>query len=176
MGAFQSLFTSLFGKKPMRLLLVGPPGAGKSTMMHKVQLGGMMQPTTIGGVTVETLDYKNISFMSWDYGGEDMRSVYDTTRGIILMVDAADPLSIDKAAQQLQEILNDDLLKDAAILVLANKQDIPGAAIPRMVEEKLGLHRVRDRQWVTQSACAESGDGLYEGVDWLAGVLERMRD
>merc|ERR1711894_90954 len=30
---------------------------------------------------------------------------------------------------------------------------------------------MRNRQWFIQSACATTGDGLYEGLDWLSRTL-----
>lgn len=38
---------------------------------------------------------------------------------------------------------------------------------PLEVQEKLGLTKLRDRQWYVQPSCATSGDGLYEGLTWL---------
>lgn len=38
---------------------------------------------------------------------------------------------------------------------------------PHEIQEKLGLTRIRDRNWYVQPACASSGDGLYEGLTWL---------
>lgn len=38
---------------------------------------------------------------------------------------------------------------------------------PTEVQEKLGLTRLRDRNWYVQPACATTGDGLYEGLSWL---------
>merc|ERR1712224_645806 len=31
-----------------------------------------------------------------------------------------------------------------------------------------GVDSLRNRQWYIQSACATTGDGLYEGLDWLS--------
>ena len=36
------------------------------------------------------------------------------------------------------------------------------------VTEKLGLQSLRGRQWFIQSTCATTGDGLYDGLDWLS--------
>lgn len=36
--------------------------------------------------------------------------------------------------------------------------------------EKLELHRVSKRRWFVQSSCATSGDGLFEGLDWLSNA------
>ena len=38
---------------------------------------------------------------------------------------------------------------------------------PHEIQEKLGLTRIRDRNWYVQPACAMVGDGLYEGLTWL---------
>ena len=44
---------------------------------------------------------------------------------------------------------------------------------PAEASEKLGLHRLRDRTWYTQPSCATSGDGLYEGLDWLRRAIRQ---
>jgi ADP-ribosylation factor protein 1 len=36
------------------------------------------------------------------------------------------------------------------------------------ITDKLGLHSIRQRHWFIQSTCATSGEGLYEGLDWLS--------
>jgi ADP-ribosylation factor protein 1 len=36
------------------------------------------------------------------------------------------------------------------------------------ITEKLELHKLRNREWYIQGCCALTGDGLYEGLDWLA--------
>lgn len=38
---------------------------------------------------------------------------------------------------------------------------------PHEIQEKLGLTRIRDRNWYVQPACATTGDGLFEGLTWL---------
>ena len=37
--------------------------------------------------------------------------------------------------------------------------------------DKLGLQQMRNRNWYIQSTCATTGDGLYEGLDWLSRTL-----
>lgn len=39
------------------------------------------------------------------------------------------------------------------------------------ITEKLGLNTLRARSWYIQSCCATTGDGLYEGLDWLSNTL-----
>ena len=45
MGGFLSLFKGLFGKKEMRILMVGLDAAGKTTILYKLKLGEIV--TTI---------------------------------------------------------------------------------------------------------------------------------
>ena len=69
-------------------------------------------------------------------------------------------------------MLNEDELRDAVLLVFANKQDLPNAMTVTDVTEKLGLNTMRSRTWFIQATCATTGDGLYEGLDWLSNILK----
>ena len=40
------------------------------------------------------------------------------------------------------------------------------------VVERLGLTSLRDRKWYIQSACATTGEGLGEGLTWLAQKIK----
>ena len=44
-------------------------------------------------------------------------------------------------------MLNEDELRDALLLVFANKQDLPNAMNPAEITDKLGLHSLRQRHW-----------------------------
>uniref|UniRef100_A0A3P8U704 ADP-ribosylation factor 6a n=1 Tax=Amphiprion percula TaxID=161767 RepID=A0A3P8U704_AMPPE len=92
---------------------------------------------------------------------------YTGTQGLIFVVDCADRDRIDEARQELHRIINDREMRDAIILIFANKQDLADAMKPHEIQEKLGLTRIRDRNWYVQPSCATSGDGLYEGLTWL---------
>ena len=68
----------------------------------------------------------------------------------------------------LDKCLKECMLRDAVLLVFANKQDLPNAMTAAEITDKLGLHSIRQRHWFIQSTCATSGEGLYEGLDWLS--------
>lgn len=44
-----------------------------------------------------------------------------------------------------------DELRDAVLLVFANKQDLPNAMNAAEITDKLGLHSLRQRHWYIQS-------------------------
>jgi len=174
--AFTKLWQRMVGTSEMRILMVGLDAAGKTTILYKLKLGEVVTTIPTIGFNVETVEYKNISFTVWDVGGQDKirplwRHYYQGTQGIIFVVDSNDRDRAEDAREELMKMLNEDEMRDAALLVFANKQDLPNAMPAAEVTEKLGLRNMRDRQWFIQSACATTGDGLYEGLDWMSRTL-----
>jgi len=177
-GSFTKLFDSLFGKKEMRILMVGLDAAGKTTILYKLKLGEIVTTIPTIGFNVETVEYKNISFTVWDVGGQDKirplwRHYFQNTQGLIFVVDSNDRERFNEASEELKRMLNEDELKDAVVLVFANKQDLPNAANASELSDQLGLSAMRNRNWYIQATCATSGDGLYEGLDWLSSALKK---
>ncbi|KRY40019.1 ADP-ribosylation factor 1-like 2 [Trichinella spiralis] len=174
---FASLFKGLFGKKEVRILMVGLDAAGKTTILYKLKLGEIVTTIPTIGFNVETVEYKNISFTVWDVGGQDKirplwRHYFQNTQGLIFVVDSNDRERVGEARDELIRMLAEDELRDAVLLVFANKQDLPNAMNAAEVTDKLGLHTLRNRSWYIQATCATSGDGLYEGLDWLSSQLK----
>ena len=92
---FSKLFGKLFGKKDVRILMVGLDAAGKTTILYKLKLGEIVTTIPTIGFNVETVEYKNISFTVWDVGGQDKirplwRHYYQNTQGVIFVVDSND--------------------------------------------------------------------------------------
>ncbi|KAF5344337.1 hypothetical protein D9758_013242 [Tetrapyrgos nigripes] len=172
----------------MRILMLGLDAAGKTTILYKLKLGEVITtiPTIVGypqfrllmndiwaGFNVETVEYKKICFTVWDVGGQGTirklwRHYYQNTQGLIFVVDSNDRERIGDVREEIQHLMNQDELQDASLLVLANKQDLPQAMNVAELIDKLGLHALRNRDWYVQAACATSGDGLYEGLEWLS--------
>eukprot|EP01071_Lankesteria_metandrocarpae_P006298 Lankesteria_metandrocarpae@DN4309_c0_g1_i2.p1 len=175
--ALGKLISRLFGKKEMRILMVGLDAAGKTTILYKLKLGEVVTTIPTIGFNVETLEFKNISFTVWDVGGQDKirplwRHYYTNTQGLVFVVDSNDRDRIEDAREELHRMIsNEEDLKEALLLVFANKQDLPNAMTAAEVTDKLQLHNIRNRNWYIQSTCATTGDGLYEGLDWLSRNL-----
>eukprot|EP01089_Gocevia_fonbrunei_P013429 TRINITY_DN344_c0_g1_i2.p1 TRINITY_DN344_c0_g1~~TRINITY_DN344_c0_g1_i2.p1 ORF type:complete len:178 (-),score=53.64 TRINITY_DN344_c0_g1_i2:80-613(-) len=175
MGILAKVFKGF--KKEARILMVGLDAAGKTTVLYKLKLGELVTTIPTIGFNVETVQYKNIHFTVWDVGGQDKirplwRHYYQNTQAVIFVVDSNDRERIGEGSEELQKMLREDELREAAVLVLANKQDLPNAMSVAEVTDKLGLHSMRNRKWYIQACCATSGDGLYEGLDWLAHTLQ----
>ncbi|XP_069761142.1 ADP-ribosylation factor 1-like [Narcine bancroftii] len=172
MGQIVSLFKEMFMKKEMRILMVGLDASGKTTILYKLKLGEIVTTIPTIGFNVETVEYKSVSFTVWDVGGQDKirplwRHYFQNTQGLIFVVDSNDRERINEAKEELVRMLMEEDLKDAALLVFANKQDLPNAMNAAEVTDKLGLHQITRRHWFIQASCASSGDGLFQGLDWL---------
>uniref|UniRef100_A0A3B5JWG4 ADP-ribosylation factor 6 n=1 Tax=Takifugu rubripes TaxID=31033 RepID=A0A3B5JWG4_TAKRU len=147
------VLAKIFGNKEMRILMLGLDAAGKTTILYKLKLGQSVTTIPTVGFNVETVTYKNVKFNVWDVGGQDKirplwRHYYTGTQGLIFVVDCADRDRIDEARQELHRIINDREMKETIILIFANKQDLADAMKPHEIQEKLGLTRIRDRNWV----------------------------
>ncbi|EPY81481.1 ADP-ribosylation factor 1-like [Camelus ferus] len=177
---FANLFKGLFGKKEMRILMVGLDAVGKTTILYKLKLGEIVTNIPTIGFNVETVEYKNISFTVWDMGSQDKiqplwRHYFQNTQGLIFVVDSNDREHVNEAREELMRMLAEDELRDAVLLVSANKQDLPNAMNAAEIMDKLGLHSLCHRNWYIQATCATSRDGLYEGLDWLSNQLRNQK-
>ncbi|EYU46851.1 hypothetical protein MIMGU_mgv1a024951mg [Erythranthe guttata] len=167
--SFTKLFNSLFGKKEVRIVMIGLDAAGKTTILYKLKLGKVVSTIPTIGFNVETLEYKNISFNVWDVGSQQ-RHYFQNTQGLIFVVDSNDRDRVEDAKDELNMMLNQDELREAVLLVFANKQDLSNAMNADELTDKLGLNSIK-RRWHIQSTCATSGEGLYEGLDWLSNNI-----
>lgn len=86
---------------------------------------------------------------------------------MIFVIDSTDIDRLGTASEELAAMLNEDELKDAALLVFANKQDQPGAKGAGEISEALKLGELRDRNWSIVACSAVDGSGVDEGMDWL---------
>uniref|UniRef100_A0A8B9CYW3 ADP-ribosylation factor n=1 Tax=Anser brachyrhynchus TaxID=132585 RepID=A0A8B9CYW3_9AVES len=169
-----AIFSRIFGKKQMRILM----GERGTTILYKLKLGEIVTTIPTIGFNVETVEYKNICFTVWDVGGQDKirplwRHYFQNTQGLIFVVDSNDRERVQESADELQKMLQEDELRDAVLLVFANKQDMPNAMAVSELTDKLGLQTLRSRTWYVQATCATQGTGLYDGLDWLSHELSK---
>ena len=163
----------------MKTLLLGLDAAGKTTILYKLQLGEVVMSVPTIGFNMETVEYRNIKFQVWDIGGQGTirvlwRHYYSNANALIYVVDSSDneQKRIELAREELHSMLQSEELQGVPLLVLANKQDC-GIMSVAEVAEKMGLHTLKNRIWNIQGTCALTGDGLYDGLDWLSKQVRK---
>ena len=126
---------------------------------------------------MEKIDCGQNKIDLWDVGGQDKirpawKHYYPNTDGLIFCVDSNNADRLEAARDELHKMLNEDALRNACVLVFANKQDLPNALSTSEMTERLGLHQLCSRQWFIQATSATADEsGLKEGMDWLSSVL-----
>jgi small GTP-binding protein len=178
MGIAFGIFKKWFQNRETRCLMLGLDAAGKTTVLYRLKIGEVITTIPTIGFNVETIEYKGFNMNVWDVGGQNRirdlwRHYYHNTQGLIFVVDSNDVSRMDEAREVLQNLLEADELRDAVLLVYANKQDLPNAIKPQELAERLKLNGLGSRVWQIQGTCARTGDGLYEGLDWLGSQLSK---
>ncbi|KAF9180089.1 Arf GTPase arf1 [Haplosporangium sp. Z 27] len=183
MGNISSLDFSGKGNN-FRILMLGLDGEGKTTILYQLKLGKMVTtiPTVGWNVNIETIDYKNRSLTIYDmFSQHRTRShwtyYYEGCSAIIFVVDSRYESRVSEAREELARILEDieseeGARADVPLLVYANKQDLRHTMTVAEVRDALGLNSIRGREWHIQGTVAITGEGLYDGLDWL---LKRLK-
>jgi len=161
----------------VRILILGLDGAGKTTILYQLQCGEVVTTVPTIGFNVENVTYKNVLFKVWDLGGQTSirpywRCYYQDTDAIIYVIDSADPDRLSISKEELVSMMEEEELRNAVLLVLANKQDLVGALSPEQISDCLGLANLKGRQWQIFKASAIKGIGLHEGLDWLVNAVK----
>ena len=158
-----------------KIIILGIQNAGKTTILYRLSLGQLVQTTPTIGSNVEEISYNNVKLQAWDLGGqESTRSVWDVyfvnTDAIIYVIDSHDT-NYDESKNQFYKLLENEALKNAVILIYANKQDLSGAKSVNEIIQIYELNKLKDHIWNIQPCSAQTGEGLITGMKWLSDQL-----
>ncbi|CAG8539171.1 13596_t:CDS:2 [Cetraspora pellucida] len=158
------LWRKLTNKEEVKIVLVGLDNAGKTTVLYKLLLNEVVVTTPTIGSNVEDLGGQDSLRTTW-------KTYYIKTKAVIMVIDSTDRDRLHISRVELHTMMEDENLKNAVLLVFANKQDMKGALTAAQISEALNLTSMRDRQWHIQACCALTGEGLFEGLDWIVSQI-----
>ena len=158
-------------KKFYRVLLLGLDAGGKTTMLYKLKLGEVVTTIPTMGFNVETVLHKDAKFTMWDVGGKDKVRVLwhhylPNTQALIYVVDSCDAERIDMARDELFNVLKYPEVANMAVVVCANKQDLPSSLPVQDIQQRLNIGSIKQKASIF-GTCATTGDGLYEALEWI---------
>ena len=158
-----------------RIIILGIQNAGKTTILYRLSIGQLVKTTPTIGSNVEEISYNNVKLQAWDLGGqESSRSMWEVyfvnTDAVIYVIDTHDE-TFDESKAQFYKLLKHDALKNAIILIYANKQDLPGAKSMAEIISIYELDSIKDHIWHIQPCSAHTGEGLITGMKWLSDQL-----
>ena len=139
--AISSLYGWLFGGQ-YKVVMVGLDNAGKTTILYRLNLGDVITTNPTVGSNVEEVTHRGVRFQVWDLGGQDkLRKVWSTyyvgAHAVVLVIDSMDRERLALVRDELTAITAHDELRRAVLLVLANKQDLPGAMSPMEITQQV---------------------------------------
>ncbi|RWS20831.1 ADP-ribosylation factor-like protein 4A [Leptotrombidium deliense] len=186
MGSSVGKSSSLLEHSQLHIVMLGLDSAGKTTALYRLKFDQYLNTVPTIGFNCEKIKghsgkAKGTSFLIWDIGGQDKlrplwRSYTRCTDGIVFVVDSVDDERMEEAKMELMRTVKAPENVGVPILVLANKQDLPGAKEPKEIAKTLGLLELSTNHvYYVQPACAIIGDGLDEGLEILYEMIAKRR-
>uniref|UniRef100_A0A2K6JQL2 ADP-ribosylation factor-like protein 2 n=1 Tax=Rhinopithecus bieti TaxID=61621 RepID=A0A2K6JQL2_RHIBE len=131
-------------ERELRLLMLGLDNAGKTTILKKFNGEDIDTISPTLGFNIKTLEHRGFKLNIWDVGGQRSlrsywRNYFESTDGLIWVVDSADHQRMQDCQRELQSLLVEECLVGATLLIFANKQDLPGALSSNAIREALEL-------------------------------------
>ncbi|XP_063190083.1 ADP-ribosylation factor-like protein 11 [Chroicocephalus ridibundus] len=167
-------------KRDARVVMLGLDFAGKSTLLYKLKSGRAVETCPTVGFNVESLQTPcGLSFTLWDVGGQgSLRASWpdylEDTSTLVFVLDSTDTARLPEAAAELEEALSHPSMAGVPVLLLANKQEVPGALAPAELGEMLQRGRLVERRWVLRGCSAHTGQGLQEVLAILGELLRGL--
>ena len=181
---------------PIRVLMVGLDNAGKTTILYKLKLGETVTTIPTIGFNVESVEYKSLKFTVWDIGGQESirqlwKHYYANTDAIIYVIDSNDLNRMKgrptHAKEELHRLLNTSELSDVKLLVFANKQDLPNAVAPEIldsseyldirgnIKQEYKIFGTIAKDYNNGSNSKQNAKDIYQGLDWLSQALKKKK-
>jgi ADP-ribosylation factor-like protein 3 len=161
--------------RELRILILGLDNAGKTTVLRVLasEQDEIKNTTPTQGFNVKSVHSQGFKLNIWDIGGQRTirpywKHYFEGTDVLIFVIDSADVMRLDETGEELSELLQDEKLAGVPVLVFANKQDLDLAMPPDEIADRFQLTSITDRRWQIQPCCALRGEGIQEGMDWMA--------
>jgi ADP-ribosylation factor-like protein 2 len=160
-------------EKEIRLLILGLDNAGKTTILKRINGEDINDISPTLGFNIKTIQHNLYKLNIWDVGGQKSirsywKNYFEQTDGLIWVVDSADRADrFEDCKKELQELLKEERLSGASLLIFANKQDLPSAKSLIEIKDLLGLDDAVTHHWNIFDCSAVSGNNLLKGVDWI---------
>ncbi|KAF5394608.1 Ras gtpase [Paragonimus heterotremus] len=181
------------------VLILGLDGAGKTTYLEQAKINFVPNyrslplqkiTTTVGlnsGLFIYIVQFPvgqfvigGVRLKFWDLGGqEELQSLWDKyyseSHGVIYVIDSTDPDRFDETRDAFDKMIRNPTLESVPLLILANKQDLPGAFPVGEVNKVLydSMPFVGQRECTVRGVSALRGDGVPGGIRWMVEKIKQ---
>ncbi|XP_060935489.1 ADP-ribosylation factor-like protein 9 [Limanda limanda] len=170
--------------KGTQVLVLGLDGAGKTSLLHCLSTGSLeqdMQPTQ--GFNAVSINREDLHIEFLEIGGkEDLRPYWQKYMSkallLVFVVDSSQPEHFPVAREHLHALLTSDPC--LPLMVLANKQDLPGACSITDLHDALSLSEIGERKLFligthVRRGEAELSSGVQDARDLIVQMVSESR-
>ncbi|WVN90633.1 uncharacterized protein L203_105874 [Cryptococcus depauperatus CBS 7841] len=143
MGLLTIIRKNKVKSKEMRILFLGLDNAGKTTIMKRLNGEDISQVSPTLGFNIKSLVRDGYTLNIWDVGGQRTlrpywRNYFESTDAVVWVVDSSDRMRMTDCRDELKELLKEERLAGATLLVFANKQDLDGSMTLKEMRDHAG--------------------------------------
>ncbi|GAA5927483.1 hypothetical protein JCM3775_005996 [Rhodotorula graminis] len=160
MGLLTIIRKARLKERQVRVLLLGLDNAGKTTICKAILGEDVDEVSPTLGFNIRTILHQGYSLNVWDIGGQTSlrpywRNYFEQTDAVIWVVDSSDRARMGDCRRELHELLLEERLMGASLLVFANKQDIASAMTTDEISTALDLDALTSsHRWSIQPCSA----------------------
>ncbi|XP_057717096.1 ADP-ribosylation factor-like protein 16 [Corythoichthys intestinalis] len=166
-------------------LLLGATGVGKTLLLKRLlklslhganEVDGCPQTLPTVGTNLTDLTLRRKKLTVRELGGcmgPIWPSYFNDCSSVIFVVDSANIAQVSSSCIQLLSVLSNEALREASVLIIFNKRDMP---CTMSLVEMRSLFRLDDvvasahQTITTLEASARTGTGLLEVLTWLESI------
>ncbi|GAA5892783.1 ADP-ribosylation factor-like protein 2 [Sporobolomyces salmoneus] len=160
MGLLTIIRKTRLKEKQIRILMLGLDNAGKTTICKSILHEDVSTISPTLGFNIRTIVHSGYTLNVWDIGGQTSlrpywKNYFEQTDAVVWVVDSSDRERMRDCRNELHELLKQERLMGASLLVFANKQDIPNSMTPSEISAALELESLTSsHKWTIQPCSA----------------------
>jgi small GTP-binding protein len=170
-----------FKEKKFKIVILGLGQVGKTATLYWLKLEDKVTTIPTIGFNCESIQHKGVSFVLYDVGGHERirplwKHYYEDTSGIIFVVDSTNEQTLEEAGSVFRKLAFEEKLEKLPILILANKQDVPGALPPKRLAEIMEINQIDNHKIKIIKTSATQGKGMNKVLDWFVERIQNKEE
>ncbi len=153
-------------------LILGPPNAGKTTLMYRLYSGIFYSTVQVTNQNVETVKVDKIRLHALNIlenrlTKEIWEPLTTGSSGVIFIIDVSTTAEKKDVYALFQEVRSSKALKALPLLIMGNKIDLPHQNKHQLMKE-LDLHETQlSEKFLIQLISCKTTEGITDGMKWL---------
>ncbi|MBD3189873.1 MAG: GTP-binding protein [Candidatus Heimdallarchaeota archaeon] len=182
LDCYLGFLAKLFGrnKENVNIAMCGLDNAGKTSILRYLIRGEFSSTIATMGVNHEQFNFESLSMSVMDLGGQKaFRQFWSNyikqANCLVFIVDSTDIVRMPLAREVFYKVITHFCDPTIPVMILATKQDLPGACPVSYIFEIFQLNRLYGRTLHVQETSAKTGLGIYEAFHWIHDNLTREK-